>query len=38
VFAIDVYAYAIMSNHSHTVLFIDENTAKGWSIKEVLER
>ncbi|MBU2924541.1 transposase, partial [Colwellia sp. C2M11] len=38
VFAIDVCAYAIMSNHTHTVLFIDEETAKGWSTKAVLER
>jgi REP element-mobilizing transposase RayT len=28
VFAIDVCAYAIMSNHIHMVLFIDEDTAK----------
>jgi REP element-mobilizing transposase RayT len=38
VFAIDVCAYAVMSNHTHTVLFIDEDTAKGWSTKEVIER
>jgi REP element-mobilizing transposase RayT len=38
VFAIDVCAYAIMSNHTHTVLFIDETTAKAWSISGVLER
>ena len=38
VFAIDVCAYAIMSNHTHTVLFIDEASAKSWSTKEVLER
>jgi REP element-mobilizing transposase RayT len=38
VFAIDVCAYAIMSNHTHMVLFIDENTAKAWSKKEVIER
>ncbi|MCP4987418.1 MAG: hypothetical protein GY928_15585 [Colwellia sp.] len=37
VFAIDICAYAVMSNHTHTVLFIDEETAKGWSIKEVIE-
>jgi REP element-mobilizing transposase RayT len=37
-FAIDVCAYAIMSNHTHMVLFIDEETAKAWSTKEVLER
>ncbi len=38
VFAIDVCAYAVMSNHTHTVLFIDEETAKGWSTQEVIER
>jgi REP element-mobilizing transposase RayT len=38
VFAIDVCAYAVMSNHTHTVLFIDESKAKGWSVKEVIER
>ncbi len=38
VFAIDVCAYAIMSNHTHVVLFIDEVSAKAWSIEEVLQR
>ena len=37
VFAIDVCAYAVMSNHTHMVLFVDEATAKGWSTSEVLE-
>ncbi|MCP4254074.1 MAG: hypothetical protein GY775_11830 [Candidatus Scalindua sp.] len=27
-----------MSNHTHTVLFIDEGKAKSWSVKEVIER
>ncbi|MBU2924623.1 transposase [Colwellia sp. 1_MG-2023] len=38
VFAIDVCAYAIMNNHYHAVLFVDEAKAKSWSTKEVLER
>ncbi|WP_085304841.1 transposase [Colwellia polaris] len=38
VFAIDVCAYAVMSNHYHVVLFIDEEKAQQWSMKEVLER
>ena len=38
VFAIDVCAYAVMSNHYHVVLFIDEEKAKQWSINEVIER
>ena len=28
VFAIDVCAYAVMSNHTHMVLFVDEDSAK----------
>ena len=38
VFAIDVCAYAIMSNHTHMVLFIDEDSARNWSTEEVLQR
>ncbi len=38
VFAIDVCAYAIMSNHTHVVLFVDEASAKLWSTEEVLKR
>ena len=38
VFAIDVCAYAIMDNHYHVVLFVDEEKAKQWSMTEVLER
>ncbi|MBA6364496.1 transposase [Colwellia sp. BRX8-4] len=38
VFAIDVCAYAVMSNHYHVVLFIDEEKAKQWSMSDVLER
>lgn len=38
VFAIDVCAYTIMSNHTHMVLFVDEATAKVWTTSEVLER
>lgn len=38
VFAIDVCAYAVMSNYYHVVLFIDEVKAKHWSMQEVLER
>jgi len=38
VFAIDVCAYAIMSNHTHTVLFVDGGTAKAWTTSEVLQR
>ena len=38
VFAIDVCAYAILSNHYHLVLHIDEQTALAWSDMEVAER
>ena len=38
VFAMEVCAYAVMCNHYHVVLFVDEAKAKQWHISEVLER
>jgi REP element-mobilizing transposase RayT len=38
VFAIDVAAYAVMSNHYHVVLHIDSETAESWTDDEVAER
>jgi len=38
VFAIDVCAYAIMSNHFHLVLHIDTQRAQTWSSDEVIDR
>jgi len=38
VFAIDVAAYAVMSNHYHLVLRVDAERAQGWSRDEVLRR
>ncbi|CAI06976.1 MULTISPECIES: hypothetical protein [Aromatoleum] len=38
VFAIDVAAYAVMSNHYHLVLRIDAERARSWSRDEVLRR
>jgi REP element-mobilizing transposase RayT len=38
VFAIDICAYAVMSNHSHVVVCIDKAQALGWTNEEVLRR
>ena len=38
VFAIDVCAYAILSNHFHTVLRVDADRAAEWSDEAVLRR
>jgi putative transposase len=38
IFAIDVCAYAVMSNHYHVVLRVDSGRAQGWSDKEVISR
>ncbi len=38
VFAIEVCAYAVMSNHYHLVLHIDEERGRSWSDREVLQR
>lgn len=38
VFAIDICAYAIMSNHYHLVIHVDAKRARSWSRKEVVER
>lgn len=38
VFAIDVCAYAIMSNHFHLVLRVDVERAQRWSSDEVIDR
>ena len=36
VFAIDICAFAVMSNHVHLVLHVDVDKAHGWSDKQVL--
>ena len=38
VFAIEVCAYAVMSNHTHIVLYVNENKANSWNTREVLLR
>jgi len=37
-FAIDLCAYAVMSNHYHAVLHIDRERAFNWSMIQVIER
>lgn len=37
-FAVDVHAYAIMSNHFHLVVYYDPTAADHWSDVEVIER
>lgn len=36
IYAIDICAYAVMSNHCHVVLHVDQERAKAWSAAEVL--
>jgi REP element-mobilizing transposase RayT len=38
VFAVDLCAYAVMSNHYHLVLRVDRARAMAWKPKEVVER
>lgn len=38
VFAIDVCAYAVMSNHFHLVVYVDTERARQWSADEMIER
>ena len=38
IFAIDICAYAVMSNHYHVVLHVDVDKVESWTTKEVIER
>ena len=38
IFALDVAAYAVMSNHFHVVLFINSAESESWSAAQVIER
>jgi REP element-mobilizing transposase RayT len=37
-FAIDIAAYAVMSNHYHIVLRVDQDMAESWSSIEIIEK
>ncbi|MEM6986348.1 MAG: transposase [Pseudomonadota bacterium] len=37
-FAIDIASYAVMSNHYHVVLRVDQDRANSWSVDDVLSR
>ncbi|MEM9073088.1 MAG: transposase [Myxococcota bacterium] len=38
IFAVDLHAYAVMSNHVHLVVRVDKDRAEGWSDQEVIRR
>ena len=38
IYAIDICAYAILSNHYHVVLHVDKGLALSWTMREVAER
>ncbi|MCG8002258.1 MAG: transposase [Candidatus Thiodiazotropha lotti] len=38
IFAIDICAYAVMSNHYHVILHVDTQTATSWSEQQVIDR
>jgi len=38
IFAIELYAYAVMSNHLHVVVRVDSALASDWDDDEVIER
>ncbi|KGJ87945.1 transposase [Colwellia psychrerythraea] len=38
IFAIDIAAYAVMSNHYHIVVHVNEAQVQGWSNEEVCQR
>ena len=38
IFSIDVCAFSVMHNHVHAILYVDEITAKSWSVEEVLHQ
>ncbi|XOV78336.1 MAG: transposase [Aestuariibacter sp.] len=38
IFAIDVCAYAVMSNHTHLVLHVHQELSDSWNTKEIIRR
>lgn len=38
IFAVEVCAYAVMSNHYHLVLYVDRDRARRWTKQEVIDR
>jgi hypothetical protein len=38
IFAVDIAAYAVMSNHIHLVVRLNKNGADDWAALEVIER
>jgi hypothetical protein len=38
VFAIDICAFAVISNHTHLVVCVDKDMADSWSMKEAVRR
>ncbi len=38
VFAVKICAYAIMSNHYHVVLYVDDQQVQSWSEEEIIHR
>jgi hypothetical protein len=38
IFAVGVYAYAVMSNHLHVVTYVNPGVACGWSAEDVAAR
>ncbi|MFI2810772.1 transposase [Microbulbifer sp. JSM ZJ756] len=38
IFALDICAYAVMSNHFHVVLHINTNAAANWDLREIVVR
>ena len=38
IYAIDIAAYAVMSNHYHVVLYVDREQGAAWTDAEIIER